>query len=174
MKLSTSLNYKTLLINRVLLKVAVHPLNQRESRVPVCRLPSQNTIVVEAGGQQGEGEGAKLDAGPAVELILKLHPGNREHILTTGGRDSVTSSLGWSASVLPVEAEGVKKGGQAFHHHEDGHGEDSEEAKHGHQEQDAHHRVHAEADVHHHGPQHLGELCERRETSVRHVHVNTR
>lgn len=39
-----------------------------------------------------------------------------------------------SLSILPVEAEGVKKGRQALHHHEDGHSEDGKKAKHGHEE----------------------------------------
>lgn len=39
--------------------------------------PSQNIVVVKAGGQQGEGEGAELDAIPTVEFILKLHPENK-------------------------------------------------------------------------------------------------
>jgi len=30
--------------------------------------------VLEAGRQEREGEGAKLDSSPTVELVLKLHP----------------------------------------------------------------------------------------------------
>lgn len=64
-----------------------------------------------------------------------------------------------SLSLLPVEAKGVKKGRQALHHHEDGHSEDGEKAKHGHEEQNPDGTVHPEADVHHHCPEHLGQLC---------------
>lgn len=69
-------------------------------------------------------------------------------------------------SVSPVEAKGMKEGRQALHHHKDGHSEDGEEAKHGHEEYDSDGGVHAEADVHHHRPEHLGQLCKGKETSV--------
>lgn len=53
--------------------------------------------------------------------------GKLQQLLTSEG-------LSKSLSILPVEAEGVKKGRQALHHHEDGHSEDGKKAKHGHEE----------------------------------------
>lgn len=55
---------------------------QEQTQVsPSLPTSSQNAIVVEAGGQQGEGEGAELDAGPTVEFVLELHPEKEEHTL---------------------------------------------------------------------------------------------
>lgn len=45
---------------------------------PSLIVPSQYAVLVEAGGQQGEGEGAKLDTVPTVEFILELHPAGKK------------------------------------------------------------------------------------------------
>lgn len=55
------------------------PFTQERAQVsPNLPASSQNTVVVEAGGQEGEGEGAELDAIPTVEFILELHPEDKE------------------------------------------------------------------------------------------------
>lgn len=47
---------------------------------------------------------------------------------------------------------------QAFHYEEDGNCENGEEVKHNGQQEEAPQVSGGEADVHHHGPQHLGQL----------------
>lgn len=65
--------------------------------------------MVEAGGQQGEGEGAKLDTVPIVEFILELHPVGKKRNISINHWDyfdnvlpvSDSGSL-WSTVILPV------------------------------------------------------------------------
>lgn len=59
----------------------------------------------------------------------------------------------------PVESESMEEGRKSLHHQQDGHGEDSKQAKNRHQEHDSHTGVHAQTDPHHHRPQHFRQFC---------------
>lgn len=70
------------------------------------------------------------------------------------GHVSDTSTLAVTV-ILPVQPEGMKECRQTLHHQEDGHSENSKQAKHRHQEQNPETGVHSQSNSHHHGPQHL-------------------
>lgn len=65
--------------------------------------------------------------------------------------------------VLPVQPERMKERRQTLHDQKDGHSENGKQAEHRHQEYDPKNCVHFKSYSHHHGPQHLWQLCERKE-----------
>lgn len=79
-----------------------------------------------------EREREKLEALSGVKFVLELHP---------------------------VQSEGVEKRGEPLHDEENGHREDSEEEEHDGEQNEAKKTSAGETDVHHHGPQHLRQLC---------------
>lgn len=58
-----------------------------------------------------------------------------------------------------MQSQCVQEGWQAFHNEEDGHRENGEEEKDYGEEEEASQAGGGQADAHHHGPQHLGQLC---------------
>ena len=56
---------------------SVAPLTRDTPRPP----SSQQAVLLEDRGQEGEVEGRKLDSVPVVELVLKLHPGIKRFCL---------------------------------------------------------------------------------------------
>lgn len=59
---------------------------------------------------------------------------------------------------LPVQTQCVQEGRQAFHDEENGHRERGEGEKDDREEDEAQQALAAEAQSHHHGPKHLGQL----------------
>ncbi len=134
-----------------------------------CR-SSQQPLVFKAGVQEKEGKWYKLDASAAIELILKLHPEEREMISVWSIQYKFILCLNiytvyvWGL-YWPVESESMKEGWKSLHHQQDGHSEDSKQTKNRHQEHNAYTGVHTQTDPHHHRPQHFRELW----TTTKHV-----
>lgn len=68
----TSVKTKAFIKHRTLLMLAVYQLTVLNKSCLIVL--SQYTIRFQAGGQEREGKGTKLDPIPTVEFILKLHP----------------------------------------------------------------------------------------------------
>lgn len=81
-----------------------------------------------------KGEGKELEALPNVELVLEFHP---------------------------VQPERVQEGGEALHDEQDADRAHSEAAEDEGQQYEAPEAPGGQADAHHHGPQHLRQLCVR-------------
>lgn len=62
-----------------------------------------------------------------------------------------------------MQPEGMKECRQTLHYQKDRHSENGKQAKHRYQEYNSEAVVHSKSYSHHHGPQHLWQLCESRE-----------
>lgn len=97
-------------------------------------VPSQYTIILQAGGKKRERKGTKFDPVPTVEFILKLHPEEKNKNKTMSCHVCIIGSTIELTAIIPVQAKSMKKCRQALHYQENGHSENSKQAKHWHQE----------------------------------------
>lgn len=63
----------------------------------------------------------------------------------------------------PVQSQGVQESGKPLHDQKDGYGQDSKYGKNDEDPDEPSPAAQAQADVHHHGPEHFGQFCKTQE-----------